>query len=391
MLRISARLLAFIVIISSMANMSNTSASKPISADMLFEDPIFYTTTGSAPKQIVTEHFNNDGKLDIAVTNEASGELAVFINQGDGIFGNPQLYTIGGNPIGIDSKDLNNDGKADIVTANHMSNSISVFINNGDGTFLSPVFYSGVKSPTDVEIGMTSNPNTSGLPQILALSSVDDRVIWYNNQGNGIFQLDFFYFPVNAFPLSMEFVDINNDKISDIITSNLIAGTVDVRKGRGFGSFDPIVSHDTDKGPSHIAIGDLNNNNTIDIVSTNRFSDTISILSNNGDGTFQPKINLPVGDFPLSSFIAELNNDGQQDIITTNYDDNTIYVYLANNGSFDQPIIYNVGAKPNYVIAADLNGDVSKELIVSNGDSNNIAIFINKTAPHRYFLPAIIK
>ena len=46
--------------------------------------------------------------------------------------------------------DFNGDGYPDVAVTNNSSSSVSVFINNGDGTFVTKVDYTTASSPYDV-------------------------------------------------------------------------------------------------------------------------------------------------------------------------------------------------------------------------------------------------
>jgi hypothetical protein len=77
--------------------------------------------------------YDGDGKLDIAGTNLARGQIDILLGNGDGTFQPATSFTI--NPdvnlgIGIVA-DLNHDQAPDLVTLNCCDNTISVLVNNG--------------------------------------------------------------------------------------------------------------------------------------------------------------------------------------------------------------------------------------------------------------------
>jgi len=101
----------------------------------------YNTGSTSNPGAIGIGDFNNDTKLDLAVTTSADNNVKVFLNQANGTFpANPPSYAVGTNPQSIAVGDFNADGKLDLAVANHDSNNISVLTNkaDGSGTFITP-------------------------------------------------------------------------------------------------------------------------------------------------------------------------------------------------------------------------------------------------------------
>jgi hypothetical protein len=87
-----------------------------------------------APGTVATADFNGDGNLDLVLTPNFGGDLAVLMGNGDATFQPPVYYPsfIGG-PIQIG--DFDGDGKLDIALAAGPIAGIDVFLGNGDGTF----------------------------------------------------------------------------------------------------------------------------------------------------------------------------------------------------------------------------------------------------------------
>jgi hypothetical protein len=98
--------------------------------------------TGNNPSSVVVADFNNDGKPDIAITNQGEGTVSVYLGNGDFTF---QLLgpfpTSGSSPLSMAAGDFNGDGATDLVVTNLGCNFIPYFttlIGNGNGTFSEP-------------------------------------------------------------------------------------------------------------------------------------------------------------------------------------------------------------------------------------------------------------
>ena len=66
--------------------------------------------TGSQPVAVAFGDFNGDGKLDLAVANQADSTVSVLLGNGDGTFAAGTLYSPGGSPSALAVVDLNGDG-----------------------------------------------------------------------------------------------------------------------------------------------------------------------------------------------------------------------------------------------------------------------------------------
>ncbi|WP_221392023.1 FG-GAP-like repeat-containing protein [Dyadobacter sp. NIV53] len=108
-----------------------------------FAEAITYPGGEGFQMSITTGDFNNDGQLDLAVSNGdyPISNISVLAGRGDGSFGKAVTYPSGmGLPASIITGDLNSDSKLDIAVSNggHTLGSIAVLPGNGDGSFAEP-------------------------------------------------------------------------------------------------------------------------------------------------------------------------------------------------------------------------------------------------------------
>jgi hypothetical protein len=96
------------------------------------------TIVSSTPQAIVAGDFNEDGKLDLAVTTETSDQVFIFLGNGDGTFQAPVGYPDGLN-FGVPSLGKFN-GKPDLIIGGDGNNISAILLGNGDGSFQQPIF-----------------------------------------------------------------------------------------------------------------------------------------------------------------------------------------------------------------------------------------------------------
>jgi hypothetical protein len=81
-------------------------------------------------QSIAVGDLNGDGKLDLAVANEAN-VVGVLLGNGDGTFGSPATYGAGIYPGSVVVADFTGSGSLDIAVANSGSSNVSILLNGG--------------------------------------------------------------------------------------------------------------------------------------------------------------------------------------------------------------------------------------------------------------------
>jgi hypothetical protein len=204
------------------------------------------------PSGLVVGDFNHDGKLDFAAAQYDTGQVSVFMGNGNGSFQLNATYNVGDVASGrsIAAVDMTKDGNLDLVVCG--SQSVSVLLGNGDGTFQNPVTTPITTSPGTTLSGFAVADFTSdGTPDVAV--GANNGVDVLPGNGNGTFGQPTFTNTGNVNVSGA--ADFNGSGHQDLITRTVYdttngfatgpTGYASIFPGNGDGTFGAITSANT--------------------------------------------------------------------------------------------------------------------------------------------------
>ncbi len=88
-------------------------------------------SSGVNPYSILSADVNNDGKIDLTVTNADGGNtINILFGSGNGTFTSEIMYSTGLYPMSLTAGAFKDKTKLDLVVANAYDNDISFFFNS---------------------------------------------------------------------------------------------------------------------------------------------------------------------------------------------------------------------------------------------------------------------
>jgi uncharacterized repeat protein (TIGR01451 family) len=286
-------------------------------ADGTFDAPVNYLG-GSFPQSVAVGDINGDGHPDLLVANafRQNGDtvgLVVLLGNGDGTFNTSPVTQLAGQDLRASAvADVNGDGSNDIVVAEG-TRQVAVLVNNGDGIFKAPAEIPTNGLPQSVAV---ADLNGDGHPDIVAPSIDDDGVAVLLGNGDGTFKP-----PVDhsggAGERNVAIGDLNSDGVPDLAIANS-DGHVTLLLGIGDGTFKAANTFAAGSGTWSVAVGDLSGDHIPDLAVANADGNDIGVLLGNRDGTYQKPLHFAVGAGPHSVAIADLDGDGNRDLVATN-------------------------------------------------------------------------
>ena len=232
-----------------------------------------------SPSSIETTDFDNDGDIDIVLTDDTANLVLVMFNNGAGIFGNGMVFETGLKPKKVAVDDFNSDGTKDLVIANVGSNSINIVLGSG---------------PTSTV-------------QSISLPMSPDTVL------------------VN---------DLNGDHNLDVmVASKGPLGKFGVLFGDGTGEFNLVLSSVDLPPVSGAVIANFVGDQKPEIVFTHPESKKLTLVTFSESGMEASSLQFEGIKSPISLKTNDLNQDGLPDLILSTTNKKKSIVILLNAGT----------------------------------------------------------
>jgi Flp pilus assembly secretin CpaC len=187
--------------------------------------------TGRKPVAMVSGDFNGDGIPDLAVVNQTDNTVTILIGNGDGTFqaATPaRTLTTGSTPAGIGTADFNGDSILDLAVTNSADNNVAIFLGNGvgkgDGTF---TFFLDLPTNTGPTGIITGDFNSDGIPDLAVADQTANAASILLGVGGGNFAPRIDLTTGNG-PVALATANFTSSGRPDLATANEAANTVSV-------------------------------------------------------------------------------------------------------------------------------------------------------------------
>lgn len=349
--------------------------------------------------------YDNDGNLDLFITNGPSSGQVDFLykGNGDGTFTRvmtSSIATVAAASDGATFGDYDNDGDEDCYVATWWAQLNLFHINNGDGTFTQE---SGSEITSDNDYSEAAAwidyDEDGDLDLQVCNSSGDLRNQLYRNDGNGTFTRVFIgTITSDAFRSRVgAWGDYDNDGDMDCYVANENNANNNLYRNDGASVFTKITTGPpvSDGGQSFSASwGDYDNDQDLDLIVANNVNQ-FNLLYRNDGASFTRITGSPVvtvSGAAVSTAWGDIDNDGDIDLFITRAfgvldDVNLLYI---NNGDgtftreFDDSTATDMGwsygcafgdvdkdGDLDLAVARCQNANENNSLYLNNGNSNH--------------------
>lgn len=344
--------------------------------------PVSYSVSVE-PTSVCTADFDNDGDLDLAAAcNYAPGYgiVSVLINTGDGTYEDAVSYQCAGDPSSICASNLDDDGFCDLVVASRETNNLSLLWNDGDGTFTSDVNAMDVSStPSCVA---SDDLNGDFINDLVVANAGSNNLSLIINNGDRTFQ-DQVTETVGDEPMSLEVCDLDRDSDPDIAVVNFESNDLYILRNNGSGVFTVASVLTTGDGPVSVRAGEFGSGfYGPDLVVANLNSNNVTVFLNDDADLleFDETAESDAGSEPTSVAVAFFDVDGVGDLAVTHGDLSAVSIMYGDGAGYfvpSTPVPYQSGLDPCFVVAGDFDDDSKFDIAVANNGSDDVSLRFN--------------
>ncbi|MDG2125625.1 MAG: FG-GAP-like repeat-containing protein, partial [Verrucomicrobiales bacterium] len=288
---------------------------------------------GDRPLGMEAVDFDNDTLVDIVVPSFNGDLLALLKNNGDGSFTALASIGLADGPNQVKAGDFNGDAFPDLAVTNY---------NNGNGGYhISVLLGNGAAGFTEIEVGQGLSP--AQRPRGLVIGDFDgingddmavgdvnnDRVQIYLNDGAGGF-LDPVPYDVDAADVwALETADFDENGTLDLVAAGTYRDRVSLLSGVGDGTFaaytELVVGWPQEYRQFTVADFDQDGHKDLFLPGTT----DLGYARGRGDGTFEPVLRYNSINQMQGIAVGDVNGDGYNDFVGGRVDSDQVLTFLG--------------------------------------------------------------
>ena len=364
------------------------------------------------PQSVAVGDYNGDGKLDLAVANEGSGNgtgsVSRLIGNGDGTFQAATNYPDGSNgtPTSVITTALNGTGQSDLAVSNFGGGTVDILLALNASTV--SLVASPNPDPTGGPVTLTAtiSPSTAtgtvnffagslalgSAPVVTGVATITVSIAAGNQSLTAVYSGDSAFGPSTS-PAVLDLIGQIPTSISLNISPTTstfgmpvtLTATVTTPGAIGYVTFfsgttvvgaSPMNSGVAvlqtsllPAGPQTITARYDGSNN---FAGGSSITAALNVVAVQGY-SFNPPIAVPSG-FPVSVVASDFNHDGKVDLAVAN---SGVSILQGNgDGTFIPGANLNAGSGPTQVVTADFNADGKADLAVADGAGNTVTVIL---------------
>jgi PKD repeat protein len=327
-----------------------------------------------SPMDVLVLDLDGDGRLDLAVANSESDEIALFFGRPGG-FSRGGRLAVGRRPVALAKGDFNGDGLPDLVSANLDAGSVSLILNEGGRSF---------REAEELFIGRWASAvavadlSGDGLLDLAAADPGRDQVVVLEGDGLGSFAIGE-VLPTGRWPAALATGDFDRDGLTDLAIVHFLDDSVMLLLGDGAGGFIAGSSVSVDAGPVDLALADLNGDGRLDLVVANSKGGSLSVLLGRGGGRFEPTPRVLLREGVRAVVVEDFDRDGSLDVACAGGGAVTVLLGEGSRRLQDAQIrSFPAPGGPTALAAGDFDGDGFSDLVATQFEGDLVSILLNQ-------------
>ncbi len=346
------------------------------------------TTAASGARSVYASDLDGDGDLDVLSASSYDNKIAWYENKGDGSFGEQQVIsTEADRAFDVYAADLDNDGDLDVLSASATygyDDKIAWYENQGNGHFGEQQVIS-TQNYFAWSVYTADLDNDGDLDVLSASSGYKGIIAWYENEGSGSFGAQQIITTEANGAFSVYAVDLDQDGDLDVLSASFYDNKIAWYENDGSGNFGDQQAITTEAvNTTSVYASDLDQDGDLDVLSASIDDDKVAWYENDGNGNFgTQQIITTQADGANAVYAADLDQDGDMDVLSASlsYTDQIQIAWYENEGSgnfADQQIITTEANVAQDVYAADLDNDGDLDVLSASLGDDKIAWYENE-------------
>ena len=364
----------------------------------------------SGPTSMVRNHawemtgtgdFNGDGRGDVLLRDQYSGAWWIYLMNGRTFNSAPTSITMdldwrvsrftgesqppaqfishtitssADHAKSVHAEDVDGDGDMDVLSASPADNKVAWYENDGNENFTTHAITTSASGPNSV---YAADVDGDGDVDVLSSCHFGNEIAWYENDGNENFNT---HTVTNSTlgPRTVYAEDMDGDGDMDVLSASSQDDKIAWHENDGNENFSThIITTNADHAWA-VRAADVDGDGDMDVLSASSDDDKIAWYENDGNENFTPHTITTSADFANSVHAADVDGDGDTDVLSASGGDNKITWYENDgNENFTPRTITTSASSATSVYAADVDGDGDMDVLATAGAHGTVAWYAN--------------
>ncbi|MDC0176265.1 FG-GAP-like repeat-containing protein, partial [Planctomycetaceae bacterium] len=274
--------------------------------------------------------------------------------------------------------DVDADGDMDVLSASSADDKIAWYENNGNGNFTTHVITTNADAAQSV---FAADVDADGDMDVLSASEGHAKIAWYDNDGSQNFT-ERVISASAVWANSVFAADVDADGDMDVLSASEHDDKIAWYENDGIESFTTHVITTNADGAQSVFAADVDADGDMDVLSASKNDNQIAWYENDGNEIFTTHVITTNANSANSVFAADVDADGDMDVLSASA---LKIAWYENDGneSFATRVITTNAEGARSVFVADVDGDGDMDVLSASQSDEKIAWYENKgNGPH---------
>ena len=270
--------------------------------------------------------------------------------------------------------DVDGDGDMDMLSASQNDDKIAWYENDGNENFIEHVISTGADVAQSVA---TADVDGDGDMDVLSASFTDDKIAWYENDGSENFIEHVITTGADG-ATSVTTADVDGDGDMDVLSASFKDNKITWYENDGSENFTERVITTGANGVQSVTTADVDGDGDMDVLSASLNDNKIAWYENDGSESFTEHVVTTATNGARSVTTADVDGDGDMDVLSaSHYDDKISWYENDGSESFTQRIITTSADGARSVTTIDMDGDGDMDVLSTSLNDDKIAWYEN--------------